>query len=157
MLVAIGVVVVAAIAVYGVFGANVWRWGCPSQEELERPRAPTEVVDAFAERGLSLERIGWPAELRRARAYEGAAVYRYEAPGTTLTVVVCVARCELSRFQLRPGKPRERHRFGFSTVNIAGWIAGEGRAAAARLRQALGPPLDELDASVDPDSRCYVE
>lgn len=153
----LGVLLVSGVIVYGVYGANVWLWGCPSQEELERPRAVAEVEEAFAAAGLPLERIEWPAELRRARAYDGTTVLRHEAPAVTLTIVVCRARCELNRFQLRPGPPRRRFRFGFSLGNnIAGWIQGADRPADAALREPLSRALDGLDASVDPDSRCYV-
>lgn len=152
-----GALFLAAVAVYGVFGANVWRWGCPSQEELERPRSPEEVEAAFAAEGLRLEAIGWPPELRRARAYIGATVLRHEAPGATLTLLVCRARCEVNKFQLRPGRPRERVRFGFALGNnIAGWIQGGDRHADARLREPLSRAVDGLDVAVDPDSRCYV-
>jgi hypothetical protein len=152
----VGVLVVAAIAAYAVFGANLARWGCPSQEELDRPRSPAEVVDAFAQGGVRLGRVAWPPELRRARSYRGAVVYRHQMRAATLSLVVCKARCELSRFQLRPGNARSRHQFGFSTINLAGWIDAEDRSSAARLRGALGPVLSRLDASVDPGSRCYV-
>jgi hypothetical protein len=116
-----------------------------------------EVERAFADAGLPLERIAWPAELRRARAYEGTTVLRHDAPGVTLTIVVCRAHCELNRFQLRPGRPRRAFRFGFSLGNnVAGWIRGDDRRADAALREPLYRALDELDPAVDPDSRCYV-
>jgi hypothetical protein len=148
------VVIVAGVAVY--VAAEVWRWGCPSQEELDRPRSVSEVVDAFSDGGLPLERVRWPAELRRARAYRGAVVFRHDTPGATLHVVVCRARCGLSRFQLRPGRPRASHRFGFSGLNVGGWIAGE-HAGAARLQRKLGQgALDDVYDQPDPGSRCYI-
>jgi hypothetical protein len=149
--------VFAAVAVYGVFGANVWRWGCPSQAELERLRTPVEVEAAFRRSGLELVRTAWRRELRGARPYRGALVFRHSAKGATLYVLVCEVRCGISRGQLRHGTPRERFRFGFAMGNnVAGWIAGDDRRAAARLRHALSEPLAELDAGVDPDSRCYI-
>lgn len=150
-------VLALAIVGYGRYGADVWRWGCPSEEELRRPRGVGEVAEAFARAGLPLERVGWPPELRRARAYEGAAVLRHESPRVRLTVLVCPERCELGRFQLRPGGPRERVRFGFSLgSNVAGWIQGADRQADADLRAPLGRALSRIDGAVDPGSRCYV-
>jgi hypothetical protein len=151
--VTVGVLVVAGLVVYAVFGADVVRWGCPSQEELQRPRSLDEVVDAYGDRGLPLRRTAWPPELRHARAYEGAVVLRHDAPGATLTLVVCKAHCELPQSQLRPGRERRRFRFGFSTVNFTGWIAGENRRAAARLRKDMP---GNVGPTVDPGSRCYI-
>ena len=74
-----------------------------------------------------------------------------------MSLVVCRARCELNRFQVRPGRPRERFRFGFALGNnIAGWIQGADRRADSRLREPLSRAVDRLDMAVDPDSRCYV-
>jgi hypothetical protein len=154
--VTLGVLFVAAVVVYGVFGANVWRWGCPSDEELSRPRTVAEVRDAFAREGLALEELEWPSELRRARRYIGATVLRREAPDVTLTIVVCKAHCEVPSSQLRPGRPRQRLRFGFSTTNVAGWIAGNDRQADAELRDPLSRAIDGLGTTVDPDNRCYI-
>jgi hypothetical protein len=154
--VTLGVLFVAAVVAYGMFGADVLRWGCPSQEELERPRSPDEVESAFAEQGLPFERIGWPTELRRARSYEGAVVLRRTTPGVTLTLVVCESHCEVPRAQLRLGRPRRQVRFAFSTANVAGWIEGEDRRADAVLRDPLGRALDDLGTTVAPDSRCYI-
>jgi hypothetical protein len=142
--------------VYWRYGYDIGRWGCPTDEELQRPRTPDEVEDAFDGEGLALERIAWPAELRRARSYEGATVLRHETPGVTLTLVVCRSRCEVSRFQIRPGRPREQVRFGFSTANLAGWIAGSDRQADRDLRDPLSRAIDGLGTSVDPGSRCYI-
>jgi hypothetical protein len=148
--VTVGVLVVAGVAAYAVFGADIGRWGCPSQEELERPRTLDEVVAAFGQEGLPLVRVPWPGEVRRASSYDGARVLRH-AHGARLTLVVCNARCELPQAQLRPGT-RPSFRFGFSTVNVAGWIAGE-RHAAARLRDVLPATLGP---TVKPGSRCYI-
>jgi len=148
---------VSAVAVYGVFGADVWRWGCPSQAEIAEPWSPDEVRSAFARNGLDLVSVAWPPELRRARPYRGATVFRHQRPGAVLHVVVCTARCGISRFQIRPGEPRAQVRFGFDLgTNVVGWISGPDRSAAARLRQALSEPLDELNRNPDPDSRCYI-
>ena len=150
--------IVAAVVVYGVFGADVFRWGCPSQEELERLRDPDEVVAAFAEGGLPVVQVEWPAELRRARAYRGSVVFRHEARGATLSLVVCRAHCELPRSQLRPGRARRLDRFGFSNRNagVAGWISSADPRAAARMRRQLEPAFDALGTNVDPGSRCYI-
>lgn len=151
------VLILGSLVFYGVFGWNISRWGCPSQIELERPRSQNEVTEAFADEGLRLERIGWPAELLRARSYEDATVLRHEVPGATLTILVCAAHCEVNRFQLRPGSPRQRFRFGFALGNnIAGWIQGGDRSADAALREPLSRAVDGLDVAVDPDSRCYI-
>jgi len=74
----------------------------------------------------------------------------------TLTLVVCASHCEVPRFQLRPGRPRQRFRFGFSTTNVAGWIHGEDRRADAELREPLSRAIGALGTTVAPDSRCYV-
>ena len=153
---AVGVLIIGAAVLLGIVGAHVWRWGCPSQAELERLRTPEEVVLAFEKSGLELEPATWSRELRGAGAYRGALLFRHDAPGATLHVLVCKVRCGISRFQLRPGRARERFRFGFVPGNnVAGWIGGEDQSAA-RLRTAIGKPLGELDTSVDPDSRCYI-
>ncbi len=153
----LGLLVVSAVVVYGIFGADVWRWGCPSQAEISEPWSPDDVRSAFAGNGLDLLPILWPPELRRARPYRGATVFRHEQAGEALHVVVCTARCGISRFQFRAGKPRAQVRFGFSLgTNVAGWISGPDRSAAGRLRRALSEPLDELDRNPDPDSRCYI-
>jgi hypothetical protein len=139
---AAGLLVVLSVAVYGRYGYDVWRWGCPSQAELEAPRSPSEVTRAFADAGLPLARAPWPPELWDARAYRGSIAFRHEADGATLHVIVCGTPCRISQ-QTRPGSPRERFRFGIDLGNnVVAWIAGEPRAA--------------LDAGVDPDSRCYV-
>lgn len=146
----------AAAVVYGRYGYDIWRWGCPSQEELERPRTPEEAEEAFDAEGIALERIAWPAELRKAHAYEGATVLRHEAERVTLTLVVCKAQCEVPRSQVRPGRPREQVRFGFSTTNVAGWITGTDRRADVDLREPLSRAIDGLGTTVHPDSRCYI-
>jgi hypothetical protein len=56
----------------GVVLAGV-RIGCPSQEELGRPRDAGEVVEAFADAGVPLERVAPPAALREDPAYRRAA------------------------------------------------------------------------------------
>ncbi len=148
---------VSAVVVYGVFGADVWRWGCPSQTEIAEPWSREEVERAFARSGLDLVRVAWPPELRTARSYRGATVFRHEQPGAALHVLVCTARCGISRFQIRPGKPRAQVRFGFDLgTNVVGWVSGPDRAGAARLQRALAQPVDELNRSPDPDSRCYI-
>lgn len=150
------VALTAAAIIYGLYGSDIRRWGCPSQEEVARPRSPDEVTDVFAREGLVLERISWPAELRRARSYLGATVLRHEAPGVTLTLVVCRAHCETPGSQVRSGRPRRQVRFGFSTANVAGSIWGTNREADAALREPLYRAVDGLGTTVDPDSRCYV-
>ena len=147
----------SAVVVYGVFGADVWRWGCPSEAEIAEPWSPDDVRGAFARNALDLMPVAWPPELRAARSYRGATVLRLERSGATLHVLVCAARCGISRFQIRPGKARAQVRFGFSLgTNVAGWISGPDQGMAARLRRALSKPLDELDRNPDPDSRCYI-
>ncbi|CAN5823056.1 hypothetical protein BH20ACT14_BH20ACT14_10560 [soil metagenome] len=148
---------VSAVAVYGVFGADICSWGCPSQAEIAEPWSRDEVQSAFARTGLDLVRIEWPPELRTARSYRGAAVFRHAGPGAVLHVLVCAARCDLPRFQIRPGRPRVQLRFGFGLgTNVVGWISGPDHAAAAGLRHALSEPLDELNRNPDADSRCYI-
>lgn len=147
----LGFLFVSAVVVYGVFGADVWRWGCPSQAEIAEPWSTDEVRSAFAGNRLDLVPVARPPELRTARAYRGATVLRHRQPGAALHVVVCDERCDVPRFSRRR---LAQIRFGFSLgTNVAGWITGPDRAAAARLRRALSEPLAELDRTAD---RCYI-
>jgi hypothetical protein len=151
----LGALVVAAVVVYGVFGANVLRWGCPSQEELERARTPVQVEEAFARHDLELVRIPWPAELRHARSYAGAVVLRHERPNAAVTVIVCRSRCEITRFQLRPGKPRTRYRGAYLLWAVATWVTAADRRSQALLSPAVRDAVDDLDPNPDLGSRCY--
>jgi hypothetical protein len=154
--VTLGVLFVAAVVVYGVFGANVTRWGCPSQEELERPRSVDQVRDAFARHDLELVSIPWPAELRHARSYAGAVVMRHQRGNASVTVIVCRSRCEITRSQLRPGKPRRRYRGAYNLLTVATWVTAANRRSQARLSPAVREAVDDLDPNPEYGSRCYV-
>jgi hypothetical protein len=154
--VTLGVLFVAAVFAVGLLGANALRWGCPSQQELERPRTPTEVEEAFARHDLELVRIPWPAELRHARSYAGAVVLRHERPNAAVTAIVCRSRCEVTRFQLRPGKPRTRYRGAYLLRTVATWVTAADRRSQARLSSAVREAVDDLDPNPDPGSRCYI-
>lgn len=161
--VAVAVVVlglVGAVAAYGYYGVNVWRWGCLSQRELERLRTADEVVAAFENRGLELERVPLPRALAGdAPAYRGAELFRHSTPSAGLFVLVCKTRCAVSRYQFeRDGGKGQRFRMGFVLGNnVAGWITDGGdRRHAATLQADVGRALSKVDTSVDPESRCYI-
>jgi hypothetical protein len=147
---------VAAAIVYAQYAYRISRWGCPSQAELERPLAPQEARDAFARHDLELTPMSWPAELRRARSYAGAAVLRYTQGTAAVTVIVCRARCEITRFQIRPGIPRGRFRGGYNLRNLVDWVAADDRRSQAQLLPAVHAAIDDLDSSPEYGSRCYV-
>jgi len=149
------VTLAAAAIVYAQYAYHISRWGCPSQAELERPLAPEEVRGAFARHDLELTPISWPAELRRARSYAGATVLRHRQATATVTVIVCRVRCEISRFQVRPGMPRQRFRGGYNLRNVVNWVAADDRQSQAQLLPAVHAAIDDLDPSPAYGSRCY--
>jgi len=147
---------VAAAIVYAQYAYRISRWGCPSQAEQERPLAPREVRDAFARHDLELTPIAWPAELRRARSYAGAALLGYTQGTAAVTVIVCRARCGITRFQVRPAIPRRQYRGGCSLRNVVDWVASDDRRSQAQLLPAVHAATDDLDSSPEYGSRCYV-
>jgi hypothetical protein len=151
------VVALAAAAIaYGRYGYHMWRWGCPSQADLGRLLSAQEVQDAFARRDLELTRITRPSELRHARSYDGAVVLRHQRRTAAVTVIVCRARCGITRFQIRPGIPRRRYRGGYNLRNVVDWVAADDRRSQAQLLPAVRAAMDDLDPSPAYGSRCYV-
>lgn len=154
-------VAVAALGAVGAYGYYALDWGCPSNEELERPLSAGEVEAAFAPNGLTLV----PARLPIAIP-PGATSYRREAEGATLFVVVCKGLCgeggpvrlpDLSRvvFGSERGGPRTP-RHGWELLNVGIWVADADRRSAQSLVPRLSPIVDDLSSTIPPDDRCYV-
>jgi hypothetical protein len=149
----------AAVA-YGRETLNVVRWGCPSQEELQRNQSVEDVVLAFARTGMPLQRIPPPVWLPpREPAYRGAQVFRYRADGATTYVMVCRQRCAVSRFRF--GKARkageQRWRLGMSSNNnVPIWVTETGSRGGSRMLEAIRPALREVHPSIEYGSRCYI-
>lgn len=166
MRVAVGVLVllalVAAVAAYGAFGANIWRWGCPSDAERTKLRSPEEVVDAFDDHGVELTRIPLPRVLANgAPVYREAVLYRRSTASATAFVLVCTARCAISRYQLkRPGgglPAGQRWHIGvIGGNNVVLWITADERRSGAELSKQTAPAVGDISGHVDPDSRCYI-
>jgi len=147
-----GALTFCAIAAYGYYVSD---WGFPSPAETERPRAPEDVVSAFADEGIDLD----PADVTF-RTPAGARVYEYEAEAATLFVMVCRNRCNVPDvatvdFLASQGPPR-RMRHGIGFVNVAIWVVDADRRSGKQLVTQVHPVVDDLDSTVPPDDRCYV-
>ncbi|HEV8688190.1 MAG TPA: hypothetical protein VGQ84_13000 [Gaiellaceae bacterium] len=139
------------------------RLGCPSQAELERARAPKEVVGAFADRGLRLVRIQLPRAVPRDdTAYRHAVAYRHVTRRAALFVFVCEARCRNGP-RLREldipvvGRARQHVRL-IATLgnNVAIFVTDNNGYSGRHLLANVGPILNGLDAAEDPESHCYI-
>ena len=156
------VAIVAAVATYGAFGANVWRWGCPSDAERTKLRSPEEVVDAFDNHDLELAQLPLPPVLANgASAYRDAVFYRHSSTSATVFALVCKARCSIPRRPLegpRAGAP-DGQRLFLGVIpgnNVVIWVTAEGRLSAGKLSRRISPAVGDISGSIDPDSRCYV-
>jgi hypothetical protein len=162
------VVVLALVGAAATFVFPGWRWGCPSQAELERARAPGDVVGAFADGGVRLVRTQLPhAVAREDAAYRHARVYRHvtsrAASRAALFVLVCEARCtDAPRLRERdiPIASRSRQRVRqISSLgnNIAVLVTDNDGRSGRELQARVQPILIGLDAAQDPESRCYIQ
>ncbi len=154
--------IVAAVATYGAFGANVWRWGCPSDAERTKLRAPEEVVDAFDNHDLELAQVPLPPVLANgAPVYNGAVLYRHSTTSATAFVLVCKTRCATSQYQLNRsggGVPvGQRWHIGIiGGNNVVMWITAADRRSGAELSRQTTPGYGDIRGAIDPDSRCYI-
>lgn len=151
----------AGVAAYGYYALD---WGCPSQAELQRPRAVQEVTNAFAQSGLKLQPAQLPVSLP-----PGVRGYRHPSDDATLFVVVCGdERCAGGEglddqlpsllkvdFAPDPGPP-ERMRAGVSLLNTFAWATDADRQSAERLMERVYPITDGLERNPSPGDRCYV-
>jgi hypothetical protein len=149
-----------AAGAYGRGTLNVVRWGCPSQEELDRNQSVEDVVLAFARTGTPLERIPPPAWLPpREPAYRGAQVFRYRADEATAYVMVCRQRCAISRFRFGEARKvgEQRWRLGMdSNNNVPIWVTETDSAAGSRMLAAIRPALRDVHPYIEYGSRCYI-
>lgn len=160
-LVPAGVVLLALAGVVGNGRSSleIVRWGCPSQDELERVQSVDEVVDAFREADLPLERTPMPAAIPpTAPGPRGGTAFRHVTPGATLYVVVCPRRCTSNRFRHdREDTTGQRWRLGMNSGNnVPVWVTEEDRRAGTRLLEAARRPLREVHPYVEYGSRCYI-
>lgn len=153
---------VAAVAAYGAFGANIWRWGCPSDAERAKLRSPEEVVDAFDDHGVELTRVPLPRVLANgAPVYREAVLYRHSTASATAFVLVCKTRCAISHHQLnRPGggvPAGQRWYIGvIGGNNVVLWITADDRRSGAEISNQTTPAVGDISGHVDPDSSCYI-
>lgn len=153
---------VGAVAAYGAFGADDWRWDCPSQAELDRLRTPAEVAGAFEDHRIDLVRMPLLAVLPRgAFVYRGAVLYRYSTATATAFVLVCRTRCAISFPQLirASGGIPARQRWHVGIIlgnNIAAWVTAVTSPSGAQLAERISSGLSEVDRGVDAASRCYI-
>ena len=157
-----------ALILFGTAGAFWYsggRWGCPSQAELERTRAPEEVVDAFSDRGARLVQTGLPpGGWRRIEAYQGATVYRYARGRAAIFVLVCKVKCRglpsSPRAAPIPVSGASRQKIRQISVlgnNIVVFTTDNDRRSGRYLQARVQPAMDDLDVAVPYESRCYVE
>ena len=137
---------IAMVSLLGLGFAFVYsgrRWGCPSQEELERSRSHEEVRDRFADEGLRLEQSRLPQSLFAGHAeYRGARIYRAIYNGASRWVVVCRQRCR-SSFAAAPAylpvatEPRQMNRqISLAGNNLVFTFADSRGACLARVAQS---------------------
>jgi hypothetical protein len=154
-------VVVGASAAFASNPNHIFRWGCPSSADIERPWSVDEVVEAFEDSGLPLEPTTVRPPFPRpsgARAYRGAQAFVHRADGATLHVVVCREQCSLNLARASTDERRRLYRLaGEARPNVVAVVTDvEDPRAADRLRRAIDEPLRELDRSVGYGSRCYI-
>jgi hypothetical protein len=150
---------VAAVA-YGRGTLNVVRWGCPSQEELQRMQSVEDVVLAFTRNDLPLERVPLPVWLPPGEpAYRGALAFRYRAAGATTYILVCRQRCAISRFRFAEARRvgGERWYMGLdASNNVPIWVTESARRRGLRMLETTKPARREIHPYVEYGSRCYV-
>lgn len=154
------VVLVAAVAAYGRYGYDVWRWGCPTDADLDRAQSVEGVAAAFAWHGMALEPISLPVWLPPSEpAYRGAQAFRYQASGATAYVLVCRERCAISRFRFGEARRvgEQRWRLGMdSNNNVPIWVTEVNRRAGTRMLEAIAGPQARVQPYIAYGSRCYV-
>jgi hypothetical protein len=136
------------VAAYGFYAL---RWGCPTGD---RVNTSEQVERAFAEEGLDLE----PAEIA-APIPAGARLYRHEADGAMVYVLVCRRICngpDTSRMRFTPSDGRDQAmRFGIGLINVQIWTTDADRSSEKRLRERVHRIVGE-DIAPPPPDRCYI-
>ncbi len=160
-------VLAGAAAVFVVFAAAVAvassgsRWGCRSQDELERLRPPAEIVEAFSEAGAWLSLAELPrAVVGNDGPYQGASAYRYDGERATLWVLVCRARCAGVPAGLdRPLAIDNRYLRQFSALgnNVAIFMTDNDRRSGGQLQARFQHVVNDFDVAEDPGSRCSIQ
>jgi hypothetical protein len=144
----------------GAIGYSMLRWGCPSDDELQRPIPRAEVEDAFADRGLDLQPAPFPVPLP-----PGARSYRHEADQASIYVVVCEQLCDAEDSQRVPditqvdfpsGGVEQRVRRGIILLNVHIYLTDADRRTAQDLRERVEASANDLDPNPKPENRCYV-
>jgi hypothetical protein len=151
--------VVLAAFVFSVYGYEIVRLGCPTNAELQRVQSVDEVVEAFEDGDLPLERTSMPAAIPpTAPGPRGGTAFRHVASGATLYVVVCPRRCVSNRFRHdREDTTGQRWRLGMNSGNnVPVWVTETERRAGTRLLAAVERPLREVHPYVEYGSRCYI-
>lgn len=151
---------VASAVVYVHYGFQIARWGCPTDEELNRNQSVEEVVTAFEDSGLTLEAIPLPVWVPPTEpAYRGARAFRHATPRATVYVLVCRQRCAISRFRFGEARKvgEQRWRLGIdSNNNVPLWVTETDRRAGAQMLEAITPALRRVQPYVEYGSRCYI-
>ena len=158
--IAAGVLLVSAIVAYGRYGFHIARWGCPTNEELNRDKSVKEVVAAFEYGDVPLERISTPAWLPPTEpAYRGAQAFRYAAPHATVYVLVCRQRCAISRFRFGAAREvgEQRWYMGLdSNNNVPIWVTEARPRAGLRALETTARARREVQPYIEYGSRCYI-
>jgi hypothetical protein len=139
MLVTILVVPGAAIA----YGYAAFRWGCPSNAELMKPRSVDEVSDAFREAGY---------RLTHRRTLPQIEVFRHSVEGAAIWAFICRRACNARR-QVEAVGPIV---YSVVLTNVVVAISATDTAVGQQLVSALTPIVDRLDRGSKPGDRCYV-
>ena len=154
------VLVVSFTVVYVRYGFQIARWGCPTDEELNRHQSVEDVRSAFEDSGLPLERIPPPVWLPPSEpAYRGAQAFRHATPRDSVYVLVCRQRCAISRFRFGEARRlgEQRWRLGLdSNNNVPIWVTETDRRAGRQMLENLTPALREVHPYVEYGSRCYI-
>lgn len=151
---------VGATVAYGRGSLAVQWWGCPSQTELQRHQSVEDVALAFARHDLELESIPLPAWLPASEpAYGGARVFRHRTPQATMYVVVCRARCSISRSRFAEARVVGQQRWYMSLEsnnNVPILVTEAGRGDGLRMLDATAPARRDIHPYIEYGSRCYI-
>jgi hypothetical protein len=156
-----GLTLLATTAVvYERYGFNIARWGCPTDEELKRTQSVEEVVDAFENHDLALERIPFPVWLPKTEpAYRDARVLRHATLRATAYLIVCRRQCAISRFRFAEAREVGEQRWYMGLIpgnNVPMFVTEAGRGDGRRLLEAIEPARREIHPSIEYGSRCYI-
>lgn len=82
---------------------------------------------------------------------------RSREPACSCSCAESVARCPYPPFERDRNAEQQRFRMGFIPGNnVVARVTDADRRSVVRMQERIGPSLDEVDTSVDSDSRCYI-